>query len=59
MSPRAAWGTSRIAVNAMGREYGRLKTWEAQHPVPGPAWVCWPYKVSQEPEQTLVEVAKP
>lgn len=46
-----AWGMQRGAVNAMSREYGRLKTWEAQHPVPGPQWVCWPYKVIQEPEK--------
>lgn len=47
-----AWGMQRGAVKAMNKEYGRLRTWEAAHPVPGPAWVCWPYKVRQEPEKT-------
>lgn len=51
-----AWSIQRGAVNAMGTEYGRLKTWERQHPVPGPQWVCWPYKVVQEPEQKFIEV---
>lgn len=53
---QAAWGASRGAVNAMGKEYGRLKNWEAAHPVPGPPWVCWPYVVSREPEQKFIEV---
>lgn len=51
-----AWAAQAGAVNAMGKEYGRLKNWELQHPVPGPQWVCWPYKVAREPEQKFVEV---
>lgn len=54
---QAAWGTQRGIVNAMGKKYGLLKNWEAQHPVPGPPWVCWPYKVKQEePMGAFVEV---
>jgi len=47
-----AWGMQRGAVNAMGKGLGALKNWEASHPVPGPQWVCWPYKVTEEPEKS-------
>jgi len=51
-----AWGTQRGIVNQMGRDYGALKNWEAAHPVPGPAWVCWPYIVQSDPTGAFVEV---
>lgn len=51
-----AWGTQRTAVSAMGKWYGVLKNWEAQHPVPGPQWVCWPYVQQRDPEQKFIEV---
>jgi hypothetical protein len=50
----------RGAVNAMGKAFGVLKTWETMHPVPGPRWVCWPYMKTGElvkpEEQRYIEV---
>jgi hypothetical protein len=55
-----AWSMQRGAVNAMGRAYGVLKNWEANRPVPGPRWVCWPYiqtaDLEKSGEQKFIEV---
>lgn len=53
-----AWRAQRGAVNTMGKHYGALKNWERQNPVPGPAWVCWPYVQQREPEQKFIEVSE-
>jgi hypothetical protein len=53
---QAAWGQSRRAVNAMGTQYGMLRNWEATHPVPGPKWVCWPYKLRVPEQSKVIEV---
>lgn len=48
----------RREINSLGKEYGRLKNWELLHPVPGPRWVVWPYKMQQEGTTSVVQVGE-
>jgi hypothetical protein len=49
----------RNEISAIGSMYGRLKNWEAGHPVPGPRWVCWPYRAHTPAREIIVMEQEP